>query len=232
MKLPKNYFNNLSASKYREYLRLLPNMQQENTRIITTLIITFFALTFFGIFAINPTITTIIELKRKLADSQLVYEKLQTKIANLSSLQSQYNSLSSDLPLVFEAIPQNPEPAQLLAQILSVAEQKGVSIQSLETSGITLLELSDIDKLPPAEVASTQIDPIQTPEGPISEDNLIQDSFNFTLQAQGSYENLIEFANSLSKIQRVIKIDSMSISLNSEANNLAVDIGGSAYYKE
>ncbi len=113
MKIPKNYFENLSTSKYREYLKLLPNFHEENTRIITTLILTFLAMSFFGIFAINPTLSTIVTLKKQLADSQLVHEKLGTKINNLSSLQQQYTQLSSELPVVFEAIPQTAQAPDL-----------------------------------------------------------------------------------------------------------------------
>ena len=117
MKLPKSYFENLSATKYREYLKLLPNMQQETARSFVTLILTFAALTFFGIFAINPTLTTIADLKKQLADDTDVDLQLKTKINNLSSLQQQYNQLGSNLTNILSAVPQNADAPFLSAQI-------------------------------------------------------------------------------------------------------------------
>src|SRR4051794_1976618 len=99
MKLPKNYFENLTAAKYREYLKLLPSIHDERTQLITMLIFTFVALSFFGLFAINPTLSTIVELKKELSDSQFVDQQLTNKINNLESLQQRYNLLGPDLPV-------------------------------------------------------------------------------------------------------------------------------------
>jgi len=65
MKLPKSYFENLTASKYREYMKYLPNLKEESTRTFVTLALTFASLSFFGLFAINPTLATIINLKNR-----------------------------------------------------------------------------------------------------------------------------------------------------------------------
>jgi Tfp pilus assembly protein PilO len=238
MKIPKNYFSNLNAAKYREYLKLLPSMQQENTRIIATLIFTFFALSFFGIFAINPTLTTIIELRKKLADSQLVYEGLQTKISNLSSLQQQYNTLEPDLLYILEAVPQDPRASLLMAQVMGLAREKGILILSLETSRITLtgegeragtFQDPQIEALLPID--SFDATPQTITDEPAAE-NKKEESFTFTLQAQGSYEDLLDYANSLSRIQRIIKVESMSLNSASESDNLILDLRGKAYYKK
>src|SRR5882724_3344563 len=100
MQLPKNYFANLSTVRYREYLKLLPKIKNDSSRAITMLILTFLAMAFLSIFAINPTLTTIVELQKQLQDSQFVYQELQTKRNNLSNLQDQYKVLSdnNDLP--------------------------------------------------------------------------------------------------------------------------------------
>lgn len=238
MKIPKNYFSNLNAAKYREYLKLLPSMQQENTRIIVTLIFTFFALSFFGIFAINPTLTTIVELRKKLADSQLVYESLQTKISNLSSLQQQYSTLGPDLPYVLEAVPQDPRASLLMAQVLGLAREKGISILSLETSRIALAGVGGEAGAPqdPQTEDMPLIDPLESTPQTINNapapENKKEDSFTFTLQAQGSYEDLLDYAHSLSRIQRIIKVESMSLNSASASENLILDLRGKAYYKK
>lgn len=204
MKLPKNYFEHLTAGKYREYLKLLPNMQQENTRIITTLILTFAAMSFFGIFAINPTLSTIVTLKKQLSDSQLVHKKLATKISNLSTIQQQYSQLGPDLPTVYDAIPQTPHIPGLMGQIFALSKNTNVQTTSLAVSNIQLTG----GKKP------------------------IESSYEFYLQAQGSYVDLINFTKSLTKINRIISVESISINKDIKLNTLALDIRGRGYFKE
>ncbi len=217
MKLPKNYFSNLSTSKYREYLKLLPTMQKENTRIIVTLIFTFFAISFFGIFAINPTLSTIVTLRRQLSDSQLVYESLKTKIANLSSLQQQYAQLSPDLPMVFEAIPKEVKAPTLMSQIIGLASLRRVTIISLETSEVQLSGTTPLENQPP--------------DGSITADKE-SNSYAFSLKASGTYEDLMDFTKSLTKINRIIKIESVSMSKDSEKDTLAMDVEGRTYFQK
>ena len=204
MRLPRNYFKDLTASKYRDYLKLLPDIQHENTRIITTLILTFSAMSFFGIFAINPTLSTIVTLKKQLADSQLVHAKLETKIKNLSALQQQYGQLNADLPTVFEAIPQTPQAPTLMGQIFALSKRTNVQTTSLAVSNIQL-----IGGKAPSE-----------------------SSYAFSLQAHGSYEDLMNFTKSLTKINRVVSVDSLSINKNTKLNVLVLDIHGKGYFKK
>jgi len=205
MKLPKNYFENLTAKRYREYLKLLPDLQKENTRIITTLILTFSAMSFFGIFAINPTLSTIVTLKKQLSDSMLVHEKLGIKLNNLSSLQQQYSSLSSDLPVVFDAIPQNPQAPNLMGEIIALSQEKKTQLTSLSVSGIQLTG-----------------DP----------NPLNGSSYIFSLQAQGAYDDLINFTKSLAQINRIISIDSISIARDVKPNTLDLNLVGRGYFKK
>ncbi len=218
MKLPKNYFSNLSTSKYREYLKLLPAMQQENTRIIITLIFTFFAISFFGIFAINPTLSTIITLRRQLSDSELVYASLKTKIANLSSLQQQYTQLSPDLPIIFNAIPQETKAPSLLSQVIGLAQEKQVTVTSFETSEVQLFG----NNIP--VVNETALSPVTAKEE--------KDSYAFSLKAVGTYEDLMGFTKSLTQINRIIKVYSLSISRDARQNSLTLDIGGRTYFQK
>jgi len=205
MKLPKNYFENLSASKYREYLKLLPDMRHENTRIITSLILTFIAMSFFGIFAINPTLSTIVTLKKQLSDSILVNEKLGTKINNLSSLQQQYTNLSPDLPYVFDAIPQNPKAPSLMGEIAALAQKKKIQITSLTISQARLTDIVD------------------SPNG---------SSYAFALQTKGDYNDLMNFTKSLVQLSRIIKIETLSVTKEPTTSIIILGINGRGYFKK
>jgi Tfp pilus assembly protein PilO len=206
MKLPKSYFENLSAAKYREYLKLLPSMQKENTRLFITLALTFAALTFFGIFAINPTLTTIFELQKELEENQAVEQQLTTKINNLSLLQQQYNDLESDLPVVFEAIPQSASAPLLSAQMQAMAAKHNVTITTYRVAEVQLASNQQRQQKKPL-------------------------SFIFNLQAEGNYQNMISFSTALSRLNRIITVESMSIGRDSQTNELTLTLRGRQYFK-
>jgi Tfp pilus assembly protein PilO len=208
MKLPKNYFENLSVAKYREYLKLLPPTKRENTKAITMLIFTFIALSFLGIFAINPTLSTIIELQKQYADSQFVHEQLTTKMNNLSSLQQQYNTLSDDLAFVYDAIPQNASVPTLVGQLSALAEESNIEITGIRISPVIL---SDIKERQSIKTHS---------------------SFSFTLEAEGEYESMMNFVDALTNFNRLVTIETISMTKNQINNNMILTIEGREYFKK
>ena len=205
MKLPKSYFENLSAAKYREYLDLLPKMQQENTHSFVTLVLTFGALIFFGIFAINPTLSTIANLKKQLADDQSVDQQLKTKIDNLSSLEQQYNQLGSNLTNIYNAVPQTAEVPLLSAQIAAVAKKHNLIITTYRVAEIQLA---------------------------VNPKNTHTQSFIFTLQAKGNYNDMLAFPEELTKLNRIITIESMEIGRDARNNDLVLTLRGRQYFKQ
>jgi Tfp pilus assembly protein PilO len=205
MRLPKTYFENLSAAKYHEYLKLLPNMEHENTSIFITLALTFAALSFFGIFAINPTLSTIFDLKKQLADNKAVEKQLSTKINNLSSLQQQYTQLGPDLPIVFAAIPKKADAPLLTAQVAALAQKEKVTITTYRVAEVLL--------------ASNKQAASKTT------------SYIFTLQASGNYDDMINFASSLARLNRVVTVESMNIGKDPKAGQLLLTIRGRQYFK-
>jgi Tfp pilus assembly protein PilO len=208
MKLPKNYFENLSLAKYRAYLKLLPPTKRENTKAITMLIFTFTALSILGIFAINPTLSTIIELQKQYEDSQFVHDQLTTKMNNLSSLQQQYNTLSDDLTLVYDAMPQYPSVPTLIGQLSALAQASNVEIKGIRISPVIL---SDVKEKQSIKTHS---------------------SFSFTLQAEGEYENMMSFANALTNFNRLVTIETISMTKNQVNNNMLLIIEGREYFKK
>ena len=205
MQLPKNYFDNLSSAKYREYLKLLPNMQQETTRSFVTLALTFAMLSFFGVFAINPTFTTIATLKKQLADNIDVDQQLKTKINNLSSLEQQYNQLGSNLTNITNAVPQTAQAPLLSAQIAAVAQKHNVTI--------TTYRIAEVQLATKAKNRKAQ-------------------SFTFLLQALGDYKDMLAFASELANLNRIITVESMELGRDSKTNNLMVTVRGRAYFKQ
>lgn len=205
IRLPKNFFNNLSPKQYREYLKLLPKLKDEKTRTYTWLAFTLAALSFFGIFAINPTLSTITELKRKLADMQDVYQKYDIKLKNLVALQNAYKYLSGNLPVINNAMPQKPEAPKMVGQINALIKKSHLEITSLRTMGV---------EITPGKQSSNKVS-----------------SFTFTLQASGQYEDMLSFIQSTTHANRLITIDTISISKDTKTSELVLDLRGRAYFK-
>lgn len=204
MKLPTSYFENLSNNKYREYLKLLPNMQEGNTPHFVMLALTFAALSFFGIFAINPTLTTIANLKKQVADSKEVDKQLTTKINNLSSLQQQYNQMGTDMTNIYAAIPQNAEAPLLTAQIESLAKKHSLSVTTYRVAEVQLASVKPNNKIK---------------------------SFIFTLQASGNYTDMLAFSSELANFSRVVTVETIEIGRDSKTNDLELTLRGRQYFK-
>lgn len=180
-------------------------MRKENTQLITTLILTFVALTFFGIFAINPTLTTIVDLHKQLEDSEYTKQELTTKIANLSSLQQKYAALGGDLPYIEEAIPKSAAATKLAGQLHSLTQESNLTIRNLRISQVKLAGGS--------------------PAGPKGL------SYTFILEAEGTYEDMMEFASNVTTFNRIVTVEIISIGRDPKSNLLVLYLRGRQYFK-
>lgn len=192
----KGLFKNLG-------LPFVPNFKEERTQKFTTIVLTVLTLSFFGIFAINPTISTIVKLRKELEDNKFVDNKLTEKINNLSSLQKKYNSLQNDMPFILAAIPQSSEVPLLAAQIQAVAKNTNVIIENFQTFEVEIQK-----KTSPRNYSS----------------------FSFALSLDGSYNDLYNFLKSLSNMQRVVSIDLISLTKKTTSSSLQLSIKGKAFF--
>ena len=189
------------------YFENVIDLKNKRTIQFTYLVLTVIALTFFGLFAINPTLTTIAKLERELDDNQFVDDQLQRKIQNLSSLQTSYAGISNDLPMIESSIPKNPQAPILIAQVQSVAK----------TNNVTLL--------------STQVFPVELNENAKTDKN--QSAFSFIILGEGSNSSISDFVDRMSKMQRVISLDQITLTKRADSSDLLqISLRGSAYFKK
>lgn len=203
--MKRAFLQNLSLKQYKEVLKLLPDMHKEKNKAIIMIIFTLFALAFLGIFAINPTISTIFTLQKQVQENQQIFEQLTTKMNALSSLQQQYTNITNDLPVVYDAIPKEAKVPFLAAQIQNIAAQMNVTIQSLRVSEIPLTSGSPDDK--------TAM------------------SFTVTLEVRGTYDNIMAFATFLTDFSRIVTIDSIAITKDKQEKELVLHVKSREYFK-
>lgn len=205
MKITKQDAILQSANKY---LKKLPSFKEKKTQQVTTLVLTLVALSFFGLFAINPTISTIAELQKELSDAQDVKTRLEQKIVNLGKLQIQYRTIQTDLPVVLSALPKTPSIPLLTAQLQAIAKSKNVELKNLQ-------------------IYEVEISPLRAGVNRVS-------SFNFNTQAVGVYPDLVAFLQTLSDFDRILTFDFISLSKNKDAqtSTLVLTIRARAYFKD
>jgi Tfp pilus assembly protein PilO len=203
MKISTQGLRNLPKKTYLEYIRLFPVLQKEKNKQYGMLTLTFATMIFFAIFAINPTLTTIAQLQRKLADARLVEKELSKKITNLGVLQDKFQALTPDYNLILAAIPQSPKAALFLGQLQAIAKQSAVELTSLQTEGITLASVNP------------------------SKNN----RFSFSIEVSGTYENIHAFLTLLTQFERIVTVTSLSIAKDSVYDReMSVSIHGEAYF--
>lgn len=186
--------------------KIPPQFKDKKVQDLTAVILTLIAFSLFGIFAISPTLSTIAQLQKQLEDNKFINDQLEKKITNLGILQQKYNFLQDDLQVVYAAIPEKSTIPFFVGQIQNLAQEANVALSGLQTSE---LELS------------------KTEEG-------LQEysSFNFSLEVQGSYENVLDFLSNLANFERIADFDAVSINKNSEkTSEFKLNIKGKAYFK-
>lgn len=184
-------------------LPFVPDFKEERTQKFTTIVLTVMTLSFFGIFAINPTISTILRLQRELEDNKLVDTKLAQKIQNISTLQKKYTFLQSDLPIILSAIPQKAEVPLFAAQIQGVAKNSNVAIENFQTFEVEV------------EASARKYS-----------------SFSFALSVSGSYNDLYKFLTTLANMQRVVAIDLLSLTKKTGSSQLEFAIKGKTFFSQ
>lgn len=199
----KSTVKNFTKERYMSIVRSHPKLTEEKAQMYIMLFLTFLSLSFLGIFAINPTLTTIAELKRKLEDSEFINESLTKKVSNLSSLNTQYDNLSGVWSIVSDAVPNNPQAVKLLGQIQSIANESGVSITDLQSATVEISKVSRKKPIPK------------------------QSSFEFTVSAEGQKENLASFVNIMANFNRLVAIEEINYT---NIENEAVTIKGRVFF--
>lgn len=194
----------LKELQKNKYLQLFPDFKEEKTQKITYIALTLIALSFFGLFAISPTLSTISKLNKELKDNRFVEQQLQKKINDLSALQEKYNNLQSDLPYIYGAVPTNPNVALLVAQIQSLAQASGITLNTVQVFAVD----SDSGKKQ-------------------------YSAFNFSVSGKGDFNQISKFVSSLNSMRRITTQNIISVTRQSgKESSLLITIKGEAFFKK
>lgn len=191
-------------SRYFTYIK--PIAKHSIVRTYGSTIFTLLIMIIFIIYAIKPTIETILVLQKKLADASLVLEKVNQKAENLSKGKQNYDNLDSDIKTKIQAaIPNTVGLRSVIQTLEQTAKKYEASVSALQIQP-QVLETKTEDKL-----------------GTVSE-------ISFIFNVEGQYQQLISMLQDLKASDRLISIDNLSLSKLSEGGGLIMSLSGKAYF--
>ncbi|MBI2335064.1 type 4a pilus biogenesis protein PilO [Candidatus Daviesbacteria bacterium] len=198
MKESNRYF------RYFTYIKPVTGMPIVKT--YGPVILTILTMTVFIIFAIKPTIETILVLQQKRADADKIVAQINEKAENLAKGKENYQRLNqSTKDKIQQAIPDTINLKSLIQTLEQSARTYEASISALQIQPLTL---------------------IATNENP---ENKLQE-VSFTFNTEGSYQTLTAILQDLISGNRLISVDKITLNRPSEGKNLIMSISGKAFF--
>lgn len=196
-----------TSSRYSRYFTYIkPLTRHPIVKTYGSTIFTLMVMIVFIIYAIKPTVETILVLQKKLEDATEVYQKVDQKTENLSLGKQNLDNMDPDIKVkIAKAIPNNVELKSIIQTLEQTAKRYEASISALQIHPQTL-ETKSEDKL-----------------GIVSE-------IAFTFNVEGQYQQLISILQDLKESSRLISINNLSFSKLSEGTGLIMSLSGKAYY--
>lgn len=199
----------LESERYFRYFTYIkPIVKLPVVRTYGTAIFTILVMIIFILFAIKPTIETIVVLQKKLENANQILEQLKKKSTDLTLGKQNYENLNPNIKTKIQtAIPDTVELKSLIQTLELVASNNEASISALQIQPLVL----DIKK--------------EDAIGTLGE-------VAFTFNIENSYSRLLSLLQELKTSARLISIDNVSISKVSEeaGEGLIMSLSGKAYF--
>lgn len=205
MKLPTRHY---SLDLYKYYR--LPAVQ-----VSLTLVLSLFVMALFIVFALRPTILSIVTLQTTITESKKTLQQLDTKVSYLQKAAVQLEAIKPILPTLNLNIPNNGAMySPLTGAVESLSKQSGTALES-ESLGPTLL-----------------FSRILSPFTPNKNQSVIE--LPFTVRVTGGFPNVLDFLTKILTMERIVSVESIAITKQigskTEGEGVALNISGSAYY--
>lgn len=199
--------------RYQRYFTNVTALyEKKQVRTYTGVILSLLTVAFFSFFAIRPTLITIASLVKEIENKRMIAQKLQEKIDAITIAQAEYAAVSSEFPLVEEALPQEPNLPLFIRQLETLTVQNRVTLRTIQFSQVNLR-------------GKLVAEPDLVKKGEVSK-------VTFSLSASGSYQNLKTFLQSLEDLRRFVVISSFGFKTGEkeEGQPLILSVTGDASY--
>ncbi len=180
------------------------NIFNKKTRDYSFAILFFLVFSMFIVFAIKPSLTTAFSLKKEESDLTQINDLYESKISNITDIQNQLETNRDNLYLLDEAVSKTPQVNKIVEDIVSIANSDNLVIKRAGVDDVNLIK------------------------SPKSLNDIV-----FTLEGQGSFDNLNKFIKDLFMQRRLKTIEEMKISkdnLSTSSANLQIQLKIDGYY--
>jgi hypothetical protein len=213
-------------SRYSRYYVQLKQIYQEKPEVRASLelLLTLLTISFFIVFAIRPTANTIASLLSNINSQNEVKEKLDKKIADLSTARQVWSQEQNRLALIDDALPTNPAPDLYLRQIEGLAATHHSTITNYAIEQTTLY-----GKKPKLVQALESENPNKDTSG------VSRTRIAFTIS--GQFSDLLNLMTDLETMRKIIQVDTLSISpkesgINKAAGDISLKVTAYTNYYE
>lgn len=184
--------------RYRDFFLNIVSLykQRRDLRAFLELILSLSAIIILSVFALKPTVLTIVSLYKEINSKRDTLGLLNQKISALQTANAVFDQNKNSIPTVDAAIFTNPEPDTVSKQILGLASKNGVNLLAVSIGQIMVLGKTNITK------GSTELTPL--PENALS--------MPISISLKGSYPSILAFIKDLESLRIPAKLDSLSIS--------------------
>lgn len=195
------------SSIYKQYLQKYSTLKAHDRERLTNslyIIFSLFTVSFFGFFAINPTLSTIFNVRRQYEDNKKVEQALVEKLGALDNLSREHQRIESTLPLINNAIPKSPSLPRLSLQIQSLVEEDHVIVQNVSYGGFDVYQ---------RDIKGEEIS-----------------SLDFRLSVQGKDSDVVQFLSDIINFERLVVLDSLGGEADGKGN-LSLSLVGKIFFQ-
>ncbi len=184
-----------------------------NIKIYLELILSLTTIIIFSIFAIKPTILTIIELNKEIQTKENTITEIKQKLIDLQKANDIMQNEAEKLARIETAIPSSATPENIILEMERLANKNSLQILNLSMSEVIIM---GNEKLKKRGAETFEKLPLEADELP------------FTVSLSGSYQNLVLLISDIENQIRPIKIDSLTIntSTTDEGKVLILTVAG------
>jgi len=192
-------------SRYYTYIK--PVTENKLIRSVAPYIFSLVTIAVLTLFAIRPTISTILNLQKNIENNKKVLQALEEKGRNLTLGKQNLDSLSPEIKLkIEEAIPTKTNISSLIANIQN-SSSPIASASALQIQPLTL-----IDNTKPQEAILSSLDEV-----------------NFSYNIQGDFAQLLAALQNLNKTTRLITITTATMNKQTDGPTV-LSVAGKAYF--
>lgn len=192
-------------SRYYTYIK--PFLKNKAVQTYSSLVFSIIVITFFSLFAVKPTLSTIVSLQKSITEQQQILEKVSTKGENLSLGRQNYETLEENIKInLITLIPNSTSLPNIINNLNQLAQNYEASVSGL------------------------QVQPIELVGNPqkLNKNSSLQE-INFSFNVSGNYGELLDFLNNLANLRRLIDIQSVNFTKLADGP-LVMSVQAKAYF--